>query len=517
MLKLNNYIISLKNNISSNYKYYIYAILIILSLITIIYISHHTFEEKKYDIALPNNYIYFKNNYNNNNNDIDIFFTMEKYSDNIPSKLDLRSKCPPIYDQGKLGLCHINAACFVYRYICLNNNIDFNPSRMFCEYNILHLRDNIDNKISIKNQIYQPGEQGAATIEDINTLLLYGTCEENDYPYPSKEDIYYNTNLINEIDDLKKNMNSKKDLLNISNKYKELKVKIPDKQNYINAQNHKISKVYKLNNDINEIKKYLNHYGPIIFGFNRATVVQNIAGFKILKLLYNLILNKETGLNNSDKEIINNNINIINKHINNNNDNPNFHSYYNLQDKLTKSNPGKINNLLKKYINDHINEIFTEVFKNASKKELTLKYPTELIIESEKYCKENDIDLDNAKNNMEYFNDLNINNSEYINNNNIQLKDKLEIIKGSDKGDDVYDFIKTFSSYGNLVGHALTIVGYDDEQQLFIIANSWSENWGDKGYFYMDYKFFEDKDLLWGHHIFGLYGIIETSDGSVNL
>ena len=40
-----------------------------------------------------------------------------------------------------------------------------------------------------------------------------------------------------------------------------------------------------------------------------------------------------------------------------------------------------------------------------------------------------------------------------------------------------------------LGGHAVAIVGFDDTQKLFIVRNSWGENWGDKGYFYMPYEF----------------------------
>ena len=41
----------------------------------------------------------------------------------------------------------------------------------------------------------------------------------------------------------------------------------------------------------------------------------------------------------------------------------------------------------------------------------------------------------------------------------------------------------------NLGGHAVLIVGYDDEKEVFIVRNSWGPEWGDKGYFYMPYEF----------------------------
>jgi C1A family cysteine protease len=44
-------------------------------------------------------------------------------------------------------------------------------------------------------------------------------------------------------------------------------------------------------------------------------------------------------------------------------------------------------------------------------------------------------------------------------------------------------------------GHAVLGVGYDDNSKCFIIKNSWGENWGDKGFFYMPYDYITDSDL----------------------
>ena len=39
-------------------------------------------------------------------------------------------------------------------------------------------------------------------------------------------------------------------------------------------------------------------------------------------------------------------------------------------------------------------------------------------------------------------------------------------------------------------GHAVVIVGYNDDDQCFIVRNSWGTNWGDQGYFYYPYRIF---------------------------
>lgn len=46
-----------------------------------------------------------------------------------------------------------------------------------------------------------------------------------------------------------------------------------------------------------------------------------------------------------------------------------------------------------------------------------------------------------------------------------------------------------------LGGHAVLLVGYDDTQSRFIVRNSWGSSWGDKGYCYMPYSYWEDPEL----------------------
>jgi C1A family cysteine protease len=41
-------------------------------------------------------------------------------------------------------------------------------------------------------------------------------------------------------------------------------------------------------------------------------------------------------------------------------------------------------------------------------------------------------------------------------------------------------------------GHAVHFVGYDDSKRQICFQNSWGDGWGDKGFGYLDYQFFEN-------------------------
>lgn len=49
---------------------------------------------------------------------------------------------------------------------------------------------------------------------------------------------------------------------------------------------------------------------------------------------------------------------------------------------------------------------------------------------------------------------------------------------------------ETGAEYG---GHAILVVGYDDQKQLFKFKNSWGKAWGKKGFGYFSYKYAEDR------------------------
>src|SRR5208282_408149 len=44
-------------------------------------------------------------------------------------------------------------------------------------------------------------------------------------------------------------------------------------------------------------------------------------------------------------------------------------------------------------------------------------------------------------------------------------------------------------------GHAVLVVGYSDEDQVFIVRNSWGTGWGLNGYFLIQYTYLSNPDL----------------------
>jgi C1A family cysteine protease len=46
-----------------------------------------------------------------------------------------------------------------------------------------------------------------------------------------------------------------------------------------------------------------------------------------------------------------------------------------------------------------------------------------------------------------------------------------------------------------LGGHAVLLVGYDKNKQVYIARNSWGSRWGDKGYFYMPFQVIQNPTM----------------------
>src|SRR5512135_1840875 len=82
----------------------------------------------------------------------------------LPTSVDLRSSCPPVYDQGDLGSCTAQAIAASIEYShWLQSMPDFMPSRLFIYYNERVLEHSVssDSGASIRDGMKTCNKQGA--------------------------------------------------------------------------------------------------------------------------------------------------------------------------------------------------------------------------------------------------------------------------------------------------------------------------------------------------------------------
>src|SRR5689334_3896296 len=82
----------------------------------------------------------------------------------LPKKVDLRSKCPKIYNQGQLGSCTANSIAALIQFSLGQQDPEcmFMPSRLFIYYNerVIEGTVSIDNGAEIRNGIKSVYKQG---------------------------------------------------------------------------------------------------------------------------------------------------------------------------------------------------------------------------------------------------------------------------------------------------------------------------------------------------------------------
>jgi len=91
----------------------------------------------------------------------------------LPPKIDLRSQCPAVYNQGQLGSCTANAIGGAIEFELKKQNLsyDFMPSRLFIYY----------NERVIENDV--PMDNGAQIRDGIKSVNQQGVCAETLWSY----------------------------------------------------------------------------------------------------------------------------------------------------------------------------------------------------------------------------------------------------------------------------------------------------------------------------------------------
>ena len=88
-------------------------------------------------------------------------------------KVDLREKCPKVYNQGELGSCTANALACAIQFDEMKQNLLNNetPSRLFIYYNERDMEGNVDN------------DTGASLRDGVKCINNIGYCNEKQWPY----------------------------------------------------------------------------------------------------------------------------------------------------------------------------------------------------------------------------------------------------------------------------------------------------------------------------------------------
>ncbi|HTB79532.1 MAG TPA: C1 family peptidase [Opitutaceae bacterium] len=90
----------------------------------------------------------------------------------LPSKVDLRPQCPPVYDQGQLGSCTANSIGGGFEFTLIKEKKpDFMPSRLFIYYNERVIEGTVKS------------DSGAQIRDGIKSIANQGVCAESEWPY----------------------------------------------------------------------------------------------------------------------------------------------------------------------------------------------------------------------------------------------------------------------------------------------------------------------------------------------
>jgi C1A family cysteine protease len=91
----------------------------------------------------------------------------------LPESVDLRPRCPPVYDQGELGSCTANAIAGILEFdeIRAHQVSPWTPSRLFIYYNERALEGTAGS------------DSGAQLRDGIKVVVKQGVCPELEWPY----------------------------------------------------------------------------------------------------------------------------------------------------------------------------------------------------------------------------------------------------------------------------------------------------------------------------------------------
>jgi C1A family cysteine protease len=139
----------------------------------------------------------------------------------LPTQVDLRPQCPPVYDQGQLGSCTANSIAGALEFDQIKEGQQsFTPSRLFIYYNERAIEGTVSS------------DSGAQIRDGVKSVNQQGAPPETDWPY---------------------------DITKFSEK--------PPEQAYADAAQHKAILYQRLTQTLNQLKGCLASGYPFVFGF----------------------------------------------------------------------------------------------------------------------------------------------------------------------------------------------------------------------------------------------------------
>lgn len=140
----------------------------------------------------------------------------------LPSRVDLRPHCPPIFNQGKLHSCTANAIAAAIQFDQMKQSRPqiFRPSRLFVYYNERALERSIES------------DNGAQIRNGIKSVAKRGVCPERLWPY-------------------------------LAGKFRQK----PSRISYIEAAKHPALSYHRIQRTLAHMKACLASGYPFIFGF----------------------------------------------------------------------------------------------------------------------------------------------------------------------------------------------------------------------------------------------------------
>jgi len=150
------------------------------------------------------------------------YATLPEVMTTLPSSVDLRPHCPPVYDQGQLGSCTANAIAAAMQFDEMKQKFQnlFVPSRLFIYYNERAIEGHVNT------------DSGAQIRDGIKSVSKLGDCPETLWPY---------------------------DITKFTQK--------PPKACYDQAKKYKAVSYQRLIQDLNQFKGCLASGYPFVFGF----------------------------------------------------------------------------------------------------------------------------------------------------------------------------------------------------------------------------------------------------------